>query len=201
MALNSGLENREYGRGDPLRWPRDTLFPQKLALTSLSNGGRSVGIVRSRTKTIEFSLFLFDGTVVGLARRPLLTRRKIPSTHFCYRLSKPQGHSAVGRIKRIEKFSDHMWNWTHDLVACSVVPQLTALPRTPTQGIWRATILGITLYSRHISWIGFVKLSHKMWRRDRWTPVHELRLVFEIPCLVRLRNYIMKNTRRSNLYV
>jgi hypothetical protein len=30
-----GLENREYGRGDPLRWPRDTFNPQKLALTSL----------------------------------------------------------------------------------------------------------------------------------------------------------------------
>jgi hypothetical protein len=23
-----GLENREYGRRDPLRWPRDTLYPQ-----------------------------------------------------------------------------------------------------------------------------------------------------------------------------
>jgi hypothetical protein len=23
------LENREYGRGDRLRWPRDTLYPQK----------------------------------------------------------------------------------------------------------------------------------------------------------------------------
>jgi hypothetical protein len=28
-----GLENREYGHGDPLRCPRDTLYPQKLALT------------------------------------------------------------------------------------------------------------------------------------------------------------------------
>jgi hypothetical protein len=29
----SGLENRVYGRGDPLCWPRDTFYPQKLALT------------------------------------------------------------------------------------------------------------------------------------------------------------------------
>jgi hypothetical protein len=50
----SGLENREYGRGDPLRWPRDTLYPQKLALTSPTSGGRSVDIVRVRTNTIEF---------------------------------------------------------------------------------------------------------------------------------------------------
>jgi hypothetical protein len=30
-----GLENREYGRGDPLCWPRDTLYPQRLALTGI----------------------------------------------------------------------------------------------------------------------------------------------------------------------
>jgi hypothetical protein len=24
---------------------------------------------------------------------------KIPGTHFCYRLSRPQGHSAAGRIR------------------------------------------------------------------------------------------------------
>jgi hypothetical protein len=34
------------------------LYPQKLALTSLTGGGRSVGIVRSRTKAMEFSLVL-----------------------------------------------------------------------------------------------------------------------------------------------
>jgi hypothetical protein len=28
----NGLGNREYDRRDPLRWPRDTLYPQKLAL-------------------------------------------------------------------------------------------------------------------------------------------------------------------------
>jgi hypothetical protein len=45
-SSGSGLENREYGRGDPLLWPRDTLYSQKLALTSPTCGGRSVGIVR-----------------------------------------------------------------------------------------------------------------------------------------------------------
>jgi hypothetical protein len=39
------------GRGDPLRWPRDVLYPQKLALTSPTSGGRLVGIVRLRTKS------------------------------------------------------------------------------------------------------------------------------------------------------
>jgi hypothetical protein len=40
-----GLENRAYDRGDPLRWPRDILYSQKLALTSSACGGCSVGIV------------------------------------------------------------------------------------------------------------------------------------------------------------
>jgi len=34
------------------------LYPQKLALTSPTGGGRSVGMVRSRTKATEFSLVL-----------------------------------------------------------------------------------------------------------------------------------------------
>jgi hypothetical protein len=37
-------------RGNPFRWPRDTLYPQKLALTSPTSGGRSVGIVCSFSK-------------------------------------------------------------------------------------------------------------------------------------------------------
>jgi hypothetical protein len=31
----SGLENLEYGRRDPLRWPHDTLYPQKVGINSL----------------------------------------------------------------------------------------------------------------------------------------------------------------------
>jgi hypothetical protein len=52
----SGLERRECGRRDPWPWPRDTLYPQTLALTSLTSDGPSVGIVLSRTQTTEFFL-------------------------------------------------------------------------------------------------------------------------------------------------
>jgi hypothetical protein len=52
----SDLESRECGRRDPSRWPRSTLFPQKLALTSPTSCDRSVSIVRSRTQTTEFRL-------------------------------------------------------------------------------------------------------------------------------------------------
>jgi hypothetical protein len=53
-SSGSGLENREYGNGDPLRRPRDIFYTQKLALTLLTIGCRSVGIARSRTKATEF---------------------------------------------------------------------------------------------------------------------------------------------------
>jgi hypothetical protein len=55
----SGLENREYGRRNPSGWQRVTLYPEKLTLTSLTSGGLSVGIVRSRTQATEFSFFFF----------------------------------------------------------------------------------------------------------------------------------------------
>jgi len=35
------------------------LYPQKLELTSPTGGGRSVGIVRVRTKATEFVLYCF----------------------------------------------------------------------------------------------------------------------------------------------
>jgi hypothetical protein len=57
-SSGSGLENREYCRRDPSLWLCGTLYPQKLALTSPTNGGRSVGIVRTRTQATEFSLVL-----------------------------------------------------------------------------------------------------------------------------------------------
>jgi hypothetical protein len=45
-SSGSGLECREYGRRDPSRRSRGTLYQQTLALTSPTSEGRSVGIVR-----------------------------------------------------------------------------------------------------------------------------------------------------------
>jgi hypothetical protein len=46
--------------GDSLRWPRVILYPLKLALTSPTSGGRSVGIVRAcGLKPRSFFLFVF----------------------------------------------------------------------------------------------------------------------------------------------
>jgi hypothetical protein len=56
-SKGSGLENRDYGRRDP-----SPLYPQKLALTSPTSGGHSVGTVRSRTKATEL---MVHGTKVS----------------------------------------------------------------------------------------------------------------------------------------
>jgi hypothetical protein len=53
-SSGSCLETREYGRKDSSRWPRDTVYTKKLALTPPTSGCHSVGIVRLRTKAAEF---------------------------------------------------------------------------------------------------------------------------------------------------
>jgi hypothetical protein len=59
------------------------LYPQKLALTSPTSGGGSVGIIRSRTKSTEFSLvfsFMFEGNVTKLC----LFQPKFCHGNLCY---------------------------------------------------------------------------------------------------------------------
>jgi hypothetical protein len=54
-SSDSSLENRDYGhRGSVMLTMRHLLYPQKLALTSSTNGWRSVGIVSSWTQATEF---------------------------------------------------------------------------------------------------------------------------------------------------
>jgi hypothetical protein len=68
---SSGSGSRKIdinGRGNPLCWPRDTLYPRKLELTSPS-GGRSVGIVLFRTKATEFRL-VFSSTCKLRTKHP-----------------------------------------------------------------------------------------------------------------------------------
>jgi hypothetical protein len=56
----SGPESQDYGHKDPSRWPRGTLYMQKSVLASPTSGGRSFGIVRSRTQATEFGYFLVE---------------------------------------------------------------------------------------------------------------------------------------------
>jgi hypothetical protein len=55
--------------------------------------------------------------------RPPLPPGNIPGTHFCWRLNRPQDHSATGRIMSMKKSIDTIGNRTRDLLVCSAVPQ------------------------------------------------------------------------------
>jgi hypothetical protein len=50
---------------------------------------------------------------------------------YIQRLSRPQGHSAAGSIRQIEKSGDLIGNRIRDIPACSTMPQPTTLPRAP----------------------------------------------------------------------
>jgi hypothetical protein len=54
--------------------------------------------------------------------------QNIPGAHFCSRLSRPQGPSAVGRIMSMKDSNDNIGNRIHDLSVCSAVPQPSAPP-------------------------------------------------------------------------
>ena len=64
------------------------------------------------------------GEVVSPTQPPENT----PGTQFYYRLSLPQGDSAVGRIMAMKNSNDSTGNRTRNLPACSEVPQPTAPP-------------------------------------------------------------------------
>jgi hypothetical protein len=55
-SSGSGLEIRDYNRGFRRADYTAPLYPQKLTLTSSTSSGCSVGIVRSRTQAMEFSI-------------------------------------------------------------------------------------------------------------------------------------------------
>jgi hypothetical protein len=55
-SSGSGLESWDYSRRYPSHWQLGTFYPQRLALTSLTSGGRS------RTQATEFGLVQKDGT-------------------------------------------------------------------------------------------------------------------------------------------
>jgi hypothetical protein len=60
-----------------------------------------------------------------------LPPRKISGTHFCWRLSRPHGHSAAGRVRSIEESNDLIGIQTNDLQACSIMREPTMLSRAP----------------------------------------------------------------------
>jgi hypothetical protein len=63
--------------------------------------------------------------VASLTCWPSFTSRNIPGIHSVRRLSKPQGYSAAGSIRSIEKSNYLIGNRTQDLPACTIVSEPT----------------------------------------------------------------------------
>jgi hypothetical protein len=78
-----GLDSREYGRRDPLRWPRDILYPQKLALNKQRSLGRQT---RYNQKPMSIIGVWFCCFLVWLTLLPWRWRLKLlpkrPSLNF-----------------------------------------------------------------------------------------------------------------------
>jgi hypothetical protein len=64
---------------------------------------RPLGLREVQPPTLSDIRLIDGGKVVGPLPRPLFTPRKIPGSHFCLRMSRPQGHSAARSIRYIEK--------------------------------------------------------------------------------------------------
>jgi hypothetical protein len=66
--------------------------------------------------------------------------RYIPGTHFCKRLSRPQGHNVARRIMLMKNSNDSVRKRARHLPACSTLCQSTVPPHTPMQK-WGERIL------------------------------------------------------------
>jgi hypothetical protein len=67
-----------------------------------------------RSRKLRFPDFMImaqdGGKVVSLKHRPPLPSGNTSGTHFCQRLSRPQGHSATGRIMPLKNSHDTIEN-------------------------------------------------------------------------------------------
>jgi len=69
------------------------------------------------------------GKLSALHTGPSYIPGNIPGNHSSYGLSRPQSHSAAGRLKSMKNPSGAIGNRTCGIPACSGVPHTTVLPR------------------------------------------------------------------------
>jgi hypothetical protein len=89
-----------------------------------------IGCETSRLPHFPDNRLADGGEIVSLKRWPPFTPRKIPRTHFCQSLNRPQAYNTAGSIMPTEKsFNILIGIRTHDLPAWSIVPQSITLSR------------------------------------------------------------------------
>jgi hypothetical protein len=86
----------------------------KVKLSRYRPGG-ALGVPKGCDSRISRQSAHEGGKVVSPTHRPSLLPGRIPGTHFCYRLSRPLGHNATGRIKSLKNSSDSIMNRTREL--------------------------------------------------------------------------------------
>jgi len=100
------------------------------------------------------------GKVVSLTYRPPLPPGYTPGTHFFYRLSRPQGHSAIGRIMSIKNSNDTICNRTSDLPICSTAPKPLCYCGSPSKKV--STLL-LLEYETHPSGRWLIFMGASLW--------------------------------------
>ena len=101
------------------------LFPHMVVKSSVYKPGQVLMLSGGTFSQISRKSTLVGGTFVSPMHRPSLLSRK----YFSYRLSRPQSHSAAGRIKSMKNPNDAIGNRTCGIPACSGVLHTTALLR------------------------------------------------------------------------
>ena len=84
-----------------------------------------MGVQDAETPRFRDNLHVQHGNIVIHPQRPHLAPTKYSCTHFCYRRSRPQGHSAAGMIMSVNNSEYATLNRTRDLTTCSALPEPT----------------------------------------------------------------------------
>jgi hypothetical protein len=128
ISSDSGLENREYGRGGPRRWPRYTLYPQALARTSSTSSARSVGTVCSRNFFSCQQIYHFS-VEISLVAHVLIISVWIESWKH-YRTGRTEIWHSVSQGRGLQ--------FTRGS-SVSLGPMLCLVTRSPSSWPWRPT--------------------------------------------------------------
>ena len=137
IAVYQSFYKHNKGKSAPLQaWSgpegsRNLRFPD--FMTKAQDGGKIVSLTLQAwsgpegSRNLRFPDFMTTardgGKIFSLTHRPPLLPGNKPGIHFCQRLSRPQGHSATGRIMSLKDYNDIIGNRTRDLPVCSIVPQ------------------------------------------------------------------------------
>ena len=81
--------------------------------------------------------------IVNPSHRPPLPPENISFSHFFWKLSRPQGHSAGGRNKSTKNPNDPIWNRKRDLSACSLNELHHSVPLDLWEANWYTLYLWI----------------------------------------------------------